>query len=72
VGPPKKRSRDKKRDEKALIPLPPTGLGSLFFATVGGCENQICTKAVAGATRDVAFSSSERFCKEVWLLFTEL
>ncbi|MGY1890150.1 hypothetical protein [Pseudomonas sp. SDT291_1_S447] len=55
----------KKFDEKALIPLPPAGFASLFFAKRCGGANPSPPMATAGSVGRLAVSLFERNCKEL-------
>lgn len=51
---PQRRSKSpgtKKRDEKALIPLPPTGFTSFFCANVDGVTTRTAAQARCGVAR---------------------
>jgi hypothetical protein len=54
----------KKLAEKALIPLPPTGFASLFYAKARAVQTPALAKPAAGAVGVVAIARSARFCKE--------
>jgi len=55
----------KKRREKALIPLPPTDLVSFFFANSDVVKPVLWLKRAQGFTCGYAVSICARFCKEM-------
>jgi len=55
----------KKSAEKALIPLPPAGSVSFLFAKGAAVQISTLPKTAAGDLRRIAFSLSEKGCKEM-------
>lgn len=66
-----KRDRDDKNfEEKALIPLPPTGSASVFFAKRASVQITLPAKLRTGAGNRLAIAQCAKLCKEMKYLHT--
>ena len=55
----------KKQDEKALIPLPPTGFASVFYANPNVVQTILQPRRAVGLCRGLAIAQNERFGREM-------
>lgn len=57
--------KEKKSSEKALIPLPPTGLASFFCANADVVQTNLQPKRAAGLCRGSAIAQNAKSCREM-------
>ena len=55
----------KKQDEKALIPLPPTGLASFFCANPDVVQTNLQPRGAVGFCRRSPIAQNVKFCREM-------
>ena len=55
--------QNKKIKEKALIPLPPTGLASFFCANADVVQTNLQPRRAVGLCRGSAFAQNAKFCR---------
>ena len=62
--------QNKKTSEKALIPLPPTGLASFFCANPDVVQTNLQPRRAVGLCRRSAIAQNERFFSEMQRYYT--